>query len=592
MNSVEAGRFRPRAEVLEERALPSSYALTPVVPEIDASEAARLESVLQAGLRQGDRLNVFARAGDSITISNEFLTPLATPSAGTDLAGDGSLDGTLDFFRSGQVGAQNSFSRTSTAAGAGWTSAEVLAALPGELAATRAAFVLVMAGTNDTVLGVTPEQFRQNLTRIVQAALDRGVVPVLSTIPDIPFAAVLEAKVPAFNQVVEDVGEAMQVPVWNYWRAMQRLPGSGIGADRVHPSAAPDGGGDLTETGLLYGYNVRNLTALQTLDKLRRVLMLGEPPDLPDPNVAWQPLTHALAVAAGDTTGFQVQVLDAATRRTLFSFDPFPGYTGGVRVATGDLNRDGIPDLIATVGPGGPPHVKAFDGRTGALLASFYAFDATLRSGLSVAAGDVDGDGAAEIVVSPAADAPAHVKVFSAAGQLEASFYAFAPSFVGGARLAVGDVDRDGRAEIMVAAGLGGRGNVAVFGGPGLARLASFYAFGPAYSGDVSLAAGDFDGDGAAELAVGMGPGAPPIVSVFRPLDPAPVLTFYAYSPGYRGGVGLAAVGRGRGHADLVTASGLAASPDLRADDGLSGTALDALPLYEVGFRRGASFGG
>lgn len=46
------------------------------------------------------------------------------------------------------------------------------------------------------------------------------------------------------------------------------------------------------------------------------------------------------------------------------------------------------PFFIATVGRGGPPHVKAFDGNTGALLASFYAFDATLASGLSAAAAD------------------------------------------------------------------------------------------------------------------------------------------------------------------------------------------------------------
>jgi hypothetical protein len=509
-----------------------------------------------------------------------------------DSTGDGSLNDTLAFFRSGQVGSQNSFSRTSTAATPGWTSANVLARLPGELAITKPAFVLVMAGTNDISAGVSLATFRQNLTQIAQTALNMGVVPVLSTIPDMLLAAQLEARVPEINQAIEDVGESLQVPVWNYWRAMQRLPGLGISADRIHPSAAPSGGGDLSEAGLQYGYNVRNLTALQTLDKLKRILLKGESPDLSGAAAGWQPLTHALPVAAGDATGFQAQVLDATTRQTLFSFDPFPGYSGPVHVTTGDLNGDGVPDLVATVGPGGPPHVKAFDGQTGALIASFYAFDAGLRSGLSVAAGDVNGDGRAEIIVCPEANAPAHVKVFTAGGQVYASFYAFAPAFVGGATVAAADANGDGRAEVMVAAGRGGHGHVAAFAGPGLTPAANFFAFGPTYGGTVSLAAGDFDGDGRAELAVGMGAGAPPIVSVFRPLEGVLLASFYAYAPGYRGGVELAAVERGRGHADLAAASGVAAAPDLRVYDGLGGMLLDALPLYEVGFRRGVSFGG
>ncbi len=591
MHSQEVGRFRPRVEHLEDRSLPSSFTLEPVIPQIDAAMASRLNQVLQDGLRQGNRLNVFARAGDSITISNQFLTPLARPSVAVDLAGDGSLEDTLAFFRALPLGTQNSFSRTSTAATAGWTSAEVLAHLPGELVITKPAFVLIMAGTNDIAAGVPVETYRQNLTRLVQTATRMGVVPVLSTIPDIPLLGQFAARVPGFNQTVANVGESLQVPVWNYWRSLRELPGLGIGPDHVHPSAAPDGGGDLTENGLQYGYNVRNLTALQTLDKLKRVLLRGAPPDLPD-GTGWQPLTHTVPVAMGDSQGHQVQLLDTASRRTLFAFDPFPGYTGSVRVATGDLNGDSIPDLVTTVGPGGPPHIRAFDGQTGALLASFYAYDASLRSGLSVTTGDINGDGRAEIIVCPAENAPAHVKVFSVSGQVRASYYAFAPGFVGGGTVAAGDVDGDGRAEIMVAAGHGGHGNIAVFGGPALTRLSSFYAFGPTFGADVSITAGDFNGDGDAEVAVGMGVGAPPIVSVFAPLDPTPLLTFRAYAPGYQGGISLATVDSGRGHEELVTASSIAAAPDLRLFDATSGTILDSLPLYEVGFRHGVSFGG
>jgi hypothetical protein len=582
--------FCPRLEALETRWLPASYTNTPVIPTIDAAEAFHLSQVIQRGQQLGNRLNVFVRAGDSITISNNFLTPLATPSAGVDLAGDGSLEDTLNFFRSGIIGTQNSFSRTSTAALGGWTSANVLANLPGELAIAKPAFVLIMAGTNDTVAGVSLDVYKQNLTAIVQTALNAGVVPVLSTIPDILLTPALEQRQPDINQTIEDVGEAMQVPVWNFWRALQPLPALGISSDLVHPSVAPTGGGDFTPLGLQFGYNVRNLTALQTLDKLKRIVLQGATPDLPGDNNGWVPLTHALPVAAGDTTGFQVQVLDVATRQALFSFDPYPGYHGTVHVTTGDINGDHIPDLITTVGPGGPPHVKVFDGATGALLESFLAFDATMTSGLSVAAADVNGDGLADVIVCPEANGPAHIKVFSAGNQLMDSFYAFPPSFLGGATVAAGDTNGDGKAEIMVAAGRGGNGHIVVFAGPNLNMVSSFLPFGPGYASDVSLAAGDFDGDGLAELAVGVGTGGPPWVTVFRPLTQTAVAGFYAYAPGYLDGVKLAVVNRGNGPSALVTASSGAGFADLRLYNGMSGVLLDAFPLYEVGLRQGVSF--
>jgi hypothetical protein len=591
MKATAAPRFSPRVEHLEDRTLPSSYTTTPVIPTLDAATAARLSQVVQHGLQAGNRPNVFARAGDSITFASQFLVPLANPSPGVDSAVDGSLTETLNFFRSGTIGSQNSFARTSTAAHGGYSTTDLLALLPGELAATRPAFVLIEVGTNDIALGYSVDVFRQNLTVLAQTALNMGVVPVLSTIPDILLSPQLQQRQPSFNQAIEDVGEALQVPVWNYWRALQRLPGVGIGGDLVHPSVSPAGGGDFTPAGLQYGYNVRNLTALQTLDKLKRVLFQGAPPDAPDLALGWAPLTHAIPVGRGDGPGFQVQVIDAQTRQTLFSFDPFPGFAGGVHTTTGDVNGDHVPDLIAVPGPGGPPHVKAFDGKTGALLESFYAFDPNLLSGLSVAAADVNGDGRAEIVVCPEAGGPSHVKVFAPGGQLYSSFYAFAPSFLGGATVAAADVNRDGFAEVMVAAGRGGHGHLLTFSGPGLTLVSSFLPFGPAYAGDVSLAAGDFNGDGFAELAVGAGAGAPPVVSVFNPLTASLLTSFYVYAPGFLGGVGLATVDRGRGHAELVTASGAAAASDVRIYAPLTATLLDAFVLYELGARRGASLG-
>ena len=80
----------------------------------------------------------------------------------------------------------------------------------------------------------------------------------------------------------------------------------------------------------------------------------------------------AVGMASG---GSEVVVYDAtgAERFRFAAFDP--GFTGGVSVATADVNRDGVDDIIVGAGAGGGPVVKVFDGTTGAEIASFFAFD-------------------------------------------------------------------------------------------------------------------------------------------------------------------------------------------------------------------------
>src|SRR5205085_1351408 len=160
-------------------------------------------------------------------------------------------------------------------------------------------------------------------------------------------------------------------------------------------------------------------------------------------------------------------------------------FTGGTRVALGDVNGDGVPDLITGIGTGGGPHVQVFDGVTHQVIRSFYAYDAIFAGGVFVAAGDVNGDGFADVITGIGTGGGPHVEAFSGAdGHQLASFYAYDPSFAGGVRVGATDVNGDGKADILSGAGLGGGPHVKAFD-LSLNQLASFYGFDPVFSGGI-----------------------------------------------------------------------------------------------------------
>lgn len=143
-------------------------------------------------------------------------------------------------------------------------------------------------------------------------------------------------------------------------------------------------------------------------------------------------------------------------------------FTGGVEVAAADVDGDGVQDVIAAAGAGGGPRVRVFSGATGAALYDFYAFEPDFTGGATVAAADFDGDGMAELVIGAGPGGGPRVRVFDpltgdpGSGPL-ANFFAFDTPFTGGVSVGTdalaGDVTGDGVADLVVGPARGwGRG--------------------------------------------------------------------------------------------------------------------------------------
>src|SRR5262245_9443828 len=114
------------------------------------------------------------------------------------------------------------------------------------------------------------------------------------------------------------------------------------------------------------------------------------------------PATIAYATGAGAGGGPQVNVYDG-TGTLLTAFNAYPGFSGGVGVAPAYVGKGGWLDVIAGAGPGGGPHVQVFSGADLLLgrataIRSFLAYDGAFRGGVFVAGGDINFDGITDIV--------------------------------------------------------------------------------------------------------------------------------------------------------------------------------------------------
>jgi hypothetical protein len=241
-----------------------------------------------------------------------------------------------------------------------------------------------------------------------------------------------------------------------------------------------------------------------------------------DPSLVGTPQFAAGADAGGGAVVKQY----AADGTLLYNLDAFPGFTGGVRVAEADFNNDSVPDIAVVSGPGMPAELKLFDGQTHALLLDTPIFEG-FTGGAFVAVGDITGDGTPDIILSPDVSGGPRIVILRGGDyKMVASFFGIDdPNFRGGARVAVGDMNRDGRPDLAISAGFGGGPRVAVFDGTTLTSgtpvklFSDFFVFEPVLRNGAYLAVGDVDGDGYGDLIAGAGPGGGPRVLTLSGVD-------------------------------------------------------------------------
>ena len=246
----------------------------------------------------------------------------------------------------------------------------------------------------------------------------------------------------------------------------------------------------------------------------------------------------------------RVKIFDLSGKDQKLDFLTFSAkFKGGVSLAVADLEGDGRDEILAVPRSSGSAQVRIFGQRGGKIELinpGFYAFEKGFKGGVSLAAGDLDGDGMKEIITAPLSEKGPEIRIFSLQDKkykLKTSgIMAYGAKFKGGVELGSGDVDGDGISEVISAPAANGGPQVRIFkfAAGKSSLLNQFFIFNKKLRIGFSLSSADIDGNGSDDIVAGIGSGG----SNVRMLDQKAKRIFpefYAYSIGLKSGITIAA---------------------------------------------------
>jgi hypothetical protein len=242
---------------------------------------------------------------------------------------------------------------------------------------------------------------------------------------------------------------------------------------------------------------------------------------------------------------------------------PYEQFTGGMTLATGNFDSDSAKELVSGAGPTGGPLVRTFE-QDGTALNSFYAYDPGFRGGVSVASGDVDGDGKDEIITGAGPGGGPHLKILKSDGTLIKEFFAYEEAFRGGVNLAVADMNGDGKAEIITGAGAGGGPHVRVFNADGT-QVVEFFAYAANFKGGVNVAATNKSNTQTPAIVTAPASSGGPHIKIFDARG-GTLAEFFAYESTFTGGVRVAIgnVGQSSNPPEIMTIPASGGGPRLK----------------------------
>jgi hypothetical protein len=195
-------------------------------------------------------------------------------------------------------------------------------------------------------------------------------------------------------------------------------------------------------------------------------------------------------------------------RNGFFAFEDT--YKGGDQIAHVDMNRNGKRDVIIV-----SKNKITIWRDDGQLYAKFYPYTASYQGNLVLAFGDVNGDGLFEMIVAPSAGYPLPLQVYAPSGTLlSTNWFPFGPKYTSGYSLGILSGNSESAGKLVLGTGTGVATKIQVYDRD-FALFREWFAYEKYFKGGVHVAVGDIDGDGEEEIVAGAGVGKKPLIKVF-----------------------------------------------------------------------------